>query len=294
MKKSIIILLFTLLGMTQAVSEDYEYVPFVREGVKWVYVCNNPFNYSMLEMPSGQNYYSFEMKGDVQIGDYHYKPVVLTRYLDKNGLEKEVMDFTPVYLREEDKVVYAIQPDGIQHPECPAGIAGFISDVEELPIMKTNKEYILYDFNNPDSMYQSRPLPGTLLEPAGVDTVALGRHHVKVHRYHSWWPDEDELVIEGVGYDGHEGMPLFYFKVALTGPSVGYGLSHVIEDGEIIYKGWWYDPDNRVGIDEVMTAMPPTRPLDPNYYNLTEQPVGTDVPTAPGIYIHQGRKICVR
>ena len=33
-------LLFTLLallGMTQAAAQDYEYVPLVREGVKWVY-----------------------------------------------------------------------------------------------------------------------------------------------------------------------------------------------------------------------------------------------------------------
>ena len=36
------------------------------------------------------------------------------------------------------------------------------------------------------------------------------------------------------------------------------------------------------------------RPLDPNHYNLMGQPVGKDVPTTPGIYIHQGKKIVVR
>ena len=37
MKKTLLITLFVLLGMTQAVAQEYEYVPFVREGVKWFY-----------------------------------------------------------------------------------------------------------------------------------------------------------------------------------------------------------------------------------------------------------------
>ena len=37
MKNLFLLSLLTLLGMTQAVAQEYEYVPFVREGVKWVY-----------------------------------------------------------------------------------------------------------------------------------------------------------------------------------------------------------------------------------------------------------------
>ena len=43
-----------------------------------------------------------------------------------------------------------------------------------------------------------------------------------------------------------------------------------------------------------MVADVPQRQLDENYYNLMGQPVGKDVPTVPGIYIHQGKKILVR
>ena len=274
---------------------DYEYVPFVREGGKWVYGCENPFWAQILDMPEGLHYYSFEMTGDVLIGDKYYKPVRLTHYLDKEGKEKEVEDFIPVYLREEDKVVYAILPDGILHPQCPVGIGSYIGEPDqELPITTTDEEFVLYDFNDPNALYQSIHTPDIdNLEYIGYELKSIGSHQVKVHRFHSWYA-EDELVIEGIGYDGWAGMPLFYFESFISGLQVGYGLSHVIENGEVIYKGRWYDPDNRVGIDEVMTAMPPTRPLDPNYYNLTGQPVGTDVPTTPGIYIHQGRKICVR
>jgi hypothetical protein len=273
---------------------DYEYVPLVREGVKWVYRCENPFWAQILDMPEGLHYYSFEMTGDVLIGDKYYKPVRLTHYLDKEGKEKEVEDFIPVYLREEDKVVYAILPDGILHPQCPVGIGSYIGEPDqELPLTTTDEEFVLYDFNDPNALYQSIHTPGTdNLEYIGNELMSIGSHQVKVHRFHSWYA-EDELVIEGIGYDGLAGMPLFYFESFISGLQVGYGLSHVIENGELIYKGRWYDPDNRVGIDEVVTERP-AAVTDQNYYNLMGQPVGTDVPTTPGIYIHQGKKIAVR
>ena len=71
------------------------------------------------------------------------------------------------------------------------------------------------------------------------------------------------------------------------------GLSHVVKVGKVIYKGMRYDPNIRVGIDEVV-ADKVARPLDPRYYDLMGRSVGTEVPTTPGIYIHQGRKIVVR
>ena len=221
--------------------DDYEYIPFVREGVKWVYRCENPFLAQILDMPEGLHYYSFEMTGDVLIGDKYYKPVRLTHYLDK---EKEVEDFIPVYLREEDKVVYAILPDGILHPQCPVGIGSYIGEPDqELPLTTTDEEFVLYDFNDPNALYQSIHTPDIdNLEYIGNELMSIGNHQVKVHRFHSWY-NEDELVIEGIGYDGWAGMPLFYFETFISGLQVGYGLSHVIENGEIIYKGRWYDPN---------------------------------------------------
>ena len=53
-----------------------------------------------------------------------------------------------------------------------------------------------------------------------------------------------------------------------------------------------YRKDDLTSIDEVV-AEQPRRPLDDNYYNLMGQPVGKDVPTAPGIYIHHGQKIVI-
>ena len=156
MKKTLLFTLFALLGITQAVAQEYEYVPFVREGVKWVYYYENDFGPSVLDMPEGTQYYSFEMKGDVLIGDKHYKPVILTHYLDENGKEKEVEDFVPIYLREEDKVVYAIHADGIQHPQCPVGIYQYIGyPYNGLPLPAPSEEFVLYDFNDPKAFYDT-------------------------------------------------------------------------------------------------------------------------------------------
>ena len=44
MKKTLLFTMIALLGMTQAVAEEYEYMPFVREGVSQVGVlfCRCP------------------------------------------------------------------------------------------------------------------------------------------------------------------------------------------------------------------------------------------------------------
>ena len=284
MKKTLLFTLLTLLGVTSAVAHEYEYVPFVREGVKWVYVCKNPY---WVEEFWGNEYYSFEFLSDVRIGDKYYKPIRLTRYLDKDGTNKEVMDFTPLYLREENKVVYAIIPDGILHPQCPAGMFNYIGyPYDNSPITVSNEEFILYDFNDPMSLYEG------FVEYNGLDYEIIGGHKSKCHHY-TWYYGDDEVIIEGIGYDGAAGMPLFYFEYFITGFQVTYYLSHVIESGEIIYKSKSYKSDIHVGIDEMITDQSHVL-ADENYYNLMGQPVGTDVPTTPGIYIHNGKKIVVR
>jgi len=178
MKKSIFILLFTLLYVSQTVSHEYEYVPFVREGVKWVYVCKNPY---WVEEFWEQVYYSFEMKSDVLIGDKYYKPVQLTRYSDRIGSSKVVEDFTPVYLREEDKIVYAIIADGIFYPQCPVGYGGYIGyPYDDSPITCDSQEFKLYDFNDPMSLYEDLH-PGPSYSVTSM--IAFGNKNSKCHHY---------------------------------------------------------------------------------------------------------------
>lgn len=282
---------------------EYNYVPFVREGVKWVYFYNNDFASNVFDMPEDIQYYSFEMKGDVLINDKHYKPVILTHYFDRGGIDKELEDFIPVYLREEDKLVYAIHPDGIQHPKCPVGIDQYIGyPAQGMPLTTSSEEFVLYDFNDPkafyDTFFEAKNISfeleglGPYVEYLNVDTIMVGNHRSKCHHLKSQYVI-DNKIIEGIGYDGRAGMPLFYFEQFTAGLGVEYYLSHVIEDGEIIYKSIYYNPDIQVAIDEV-EADKAWCPLDPCYYDLMGHCMGTEVPTTPGIYIHQGKKIMVR
>ena len=247
MKKTLLISILILLGMSQAAAQEYEYVPFVREGVKWVYYYFNPFWEDVFHMDEGLQYYSFEMKGDVEIDGKHYKPVELTHYL--NDGTKEVVDYTPICLREENKIVYAIHPDGIEHPQCPVDFFGFIMwDYNGDYINPTSEgEFVLYDFNDPVSLYvnalgnQPDLRNGiTFFEYLYTDTIAIGSRQAKCHHYMF---QGENRIIESIGYDGSWGMPLFYFMLPLNGMQVTYFFSHVIEDGKIIYKGMRYNPD---------------------------------------------------
>ena len=122
MKKTLLISILALLGMTQAVAQEYEYVPFVREGVKWVYYINN-YHFDLTVNPAqGCNtcYRTLEIKGDTVINGKAYK--AMHKYSGEEINWEE--DTVPVYLREEDKVVYGIVPDGKIYNDCPVGNDG--------------------------------------------------------------------------------------------------------------------------------------------------------------------------
>ena len=103
-------------------------------------------------------------------------------------------------------------------------------------------------------------------------------------------------IVEGIGFDSYDMGDLLTPFTCRPDPEADYqewcGLSHVVKDGQIIYKGMRYREGVVTGIDEAV-ADKTKRTLDPRYYDLMGRTVGTEVPTTPGIYIHQGKKICV-
>ena len=104
-------------------------------------------------------------------------------------------------------------------------------------------------------------------------------------------------VVEGIGFDSYDMGDLLTPFTRKPDPNADYqewcGLSHVVKDGQIIYKGMRYRDGAFDGVNEVVNDKT-KRTLDPRYYDLTGRCVGTEVPTTPGIYIHQGKKIVVR
>ena len=246
--KKLMTLLLLLLAANTAMAQDYEYVPFVREGVKWVYYYDNP-DYWMSDednfIPYGEYYYTFEIKGDTIINGKSYKPVHL---YSGNGINEE-NDTVPVFLREENKVVYGIIPDERRYWECPIGISTAVFNLRLVSSIETGKEFILYDFNDLETFYKNYDATGSYYDcpllyegfSASTDTVLIGNQLRKRLVIHSPYSSED-YFIEGIGYAGYSpGMPLNYFCGITMGEyQVIYRLSHVIEDGEIIYKTEWY------------------------------------------------------
>ena len=235
MKKIILITLFTLLGLTQAVAQEYEYVPFVREGVKWECSC---FNFLSDIFPYGVSYYTLEMKGDTVIDGKHYKPV----HLYSGESINEENDTVPVYLREEDKVVYAYIPDGRRYVECPVGIGQTICGYDIDWAWSTGEEHILYDFNDMAGFYDYLEetsggwVWGQVYQ--GSDMVMVSDRMVKRYKFRSdsEFNKYTQYIIEGLGYIGIDGMPLSYFQWETTGMQNGYHLERVIEDGQVIYE----------------------------------------------------------
>ena len=295
MKKTLLLTLLALLGMSQTVAQEYEYIPFVREGVKWVYYYNNPdggFYPPRPDLAIGKVYLTLEFRGDTVINGKTYK--AMHKYF--GDAINEENDTIPVCMREENKVVYGFVPDCKYYADCPIGMGRTYNEN-----ILDGEEFTLYDFNDP-AAYLTEELGwvdedvALYYSTVSIDTITAGEHLVKQFAIgYNDMPTPLFSIIDGIGFDSMytytSGYTLFPLRPVSIGSYAEFALSHVIENGEIIYKAKKYgEPD---GIDEVVTDNT-RRPLDPNYYNLTGQPVGKEVPTTPGIYIHQGKKIVVR
>ena len=223
MKKTILMMLLALLGMTQMVAQEHEYIPFVREGVKWV--C------SYAEVPSHKTFtYSLELKGDVEINGKTYK--AMHKY---SGEEINWdSDTIPVYLREEDKVVYGIVPDGKTYNGCPVGIS---NDQDMMEKIAAGEEFVLYDFNKPVDFIE-----GWLTIPEYYNlhcTVIPDMTMVdgnKAKRYISTYESTDFCMVEGIGYDGRlNAYPLAVYAL-VSSNHYPVWLNHVEENGKVIYS----------------------------------------------------------
>jgi hypothetical protein len=288
MKKTLLISILAMLGLTQAAAQEYEYVPFVREGVKWVYIIyNTEWGTPDPDLPTGYCYRTLEIKGDTIINGMSYK--AMHKY-SCNAIDTQ-NDTVPIYLREEDKIVYGIIPDGKIYYDCPINISWINNEYN-------GQEFVVYDFNDQASFWEDKSMdydPTELngdFEILSTDTITLGTHRVK--RYLNRYGSLDFYLVEGVGIDWPGfGYTLNFFMGYATFLPV-YHFSHVIEDGQIIYKGFNFEPNQWNAIDEVVAERPSGAIFDDQYYNLMGQPVGKDVPTTPGIYIHHGKKIVIR
>ncbi|MBO4814033.1 MAG: hypothetical protein J5523_03655 [Muribaculaceae bacterium] len=311
--KKIIISLLMLMGITGVQAQEYEYVPLVREGVKWV------FRYTVGRSPlwvftSVTN----EFKGDVTINGIQYKKCIQTIDMtDKDKWEYDLGDtevMTIAYVREESKKVYAILTDEYRDFITSDGSKGFGI---KGPNYELNGEYQIYDFEDPESFYSQinqfkggASVEGELVaydvyfSPNFTEIIEVNGTQRKKYELldtnygkHECW----RLLTEGIGHSSVKreglfpsGVPsvVYYAADRFLYPTGNCGfrgvLTHVIEDGKTVFKTPAY-VEGITGVEDIKVE---TENKDNRYYNLMGQPVAD--PTQPGIYIHQGKKLVIK
>lgn len=262
-------------------AQEAEYAPIVREGVKRVYV----FNHHGVETDGGPIvYYTEEMKGETTLNGRQY--MNLYRYY---GDELDVNTMLPyAYVREQDKKVYAVLDENNKLEDGDFNVYKNGDPVIKTEDFESTGEYLIYDFNDFVAFYDTYSYK---------QVQSTGEIEVNGHMCKAYYLDENQryLILEGVGSVTDRGLLFPMTGRWVNGPHPHtLGLSHVIENGEVVYKSPRYDElkDKLTPTAVVDLKTTETRSGDNRYYNLMGQPVAK--PTQPGIYIHQGNKIVIK
>ena len=227
----------------------YEYVPFVREGVKWTYsIQEYHYEEDYLTNPArGDNvvYRTLEIKGDTVINGKTYKAV----HMCTDDVYSEPKDVVPVYLREEDKMVYGIVPDSTFYDDALVCTTPFCFPQSD--VTYSGEEFLLYDFQDMVAYWDNLLIDNSL--QLQLDTVQVGGHYAK--RYFDSRQEWDHFqVIEGIGATGMNSYPLAFLMPTSPGIHTDeyYSLEKVVENGEVIYPQNYvedrYQPVIREGV----------------------------------------------
>ena len=289
MKKTFLIVMLALLGVTQAMAQSGDYLPIVREGVQWVnekVIVNNG--------DTTRYYYKYEFSGNDSIW---FKVNHALYYYTGDNLDVE-RDSLIAGLREGlygNDFVTCLRNDALTKNawdgrEMLRFIAWYDGGTTLLYRLGNHScdDYYLLRSNGSEPFLTSDNFME--VEPIYIEGIECERY-----AYIGEQGDTLAYVVEGIGFDSRDMGDLltpFTRKLDLTDEYQDWwGLSHVVKDGKIIYKGMRYRENGFDGINEAVVDK--ARPMDDNYYNLMGQPVGKVVPTTPGIYIYHGQKICV-
>ena len=250
MKKIYTFMLALLCYSGMVMAQDSDYLPLLREGVKWVYAESytdyaEDATMQNMNTETRNRLYTVEVKGDTIIDDISYKMV----YRHSGDLWNSNWFFnTPdcsgtrpvACLREEGRTVYARTLNDEYHQ-----LSQWFNNLKEQT--SQGHEVILYDFQEKEN---------GLFKHYG--TVQVGSEDRE-----TFYSEEMGIVIaEGLGViePGGELVMIDYVECRTGYPNDNIHLHHVEDaDGNIIYKGIVYtEPakgdvigDGRVDVEDV-------------------------------------------
>lgn len=211
-----------------------DYLPLVREGVKWVY--SDTYTGAMGDPESSSfevnRCYSIELKGDTIIDGKTYKKAFRTSEVDLNKwLQSHAIatseEYPIAYLRESRKIVWAVNNTNFPIE----AIAEMYLGDDFYGSYYSGQEYALYSFQEDEQM-----------EIVGTVTICGAARNV----YN--WDGNSDPIVESVGYDGMLGDLLTPFKRGMAGYGYSNNRLHHVEDadGNVIYKGSAYYANDAV------------------------------------------------
>ena len=184
---------------------QYEYVPLVREGVKWVYMREH-MDYDCVDksFPFPLPYVEvLEIKGEQPVDGVEYKQVMSNRSQEPVALIRE--DGKQVFIKASDYYIeYYLDYD------------------------KNTGEYLIYDFNKEGAGYENFAgfwhFNEKMIEIGGVMRKAYFREGTS-----------SPEIIEGIGVlTDHS--PFYHPYASQPDDGTIYGLTHMMENDEIVYK----------------------------------------------------------
>ncbi|MBQ0114917.1 MAG: hypothetical protein KBT10_03490 [Bacteroidales bacterium] len=278
--KKLMLLLAIMFGMATAHAQFRlpKYQPLLEEGKVWVNTVRY-FN-SFTEETITFNF-RYELRGDTTFNGVTYKKcyaIPEDKELAAKALGFRWSDTEPVeYLYEENMKVYFTYNYlyyDIRRCELPP--------LAKLPYLD-EKQYVLYDFEKHRLEAQANQKEPTMIKIDGTYRCLFSEQQSEKEPVYD--------ILESVGSIGGDyyGSLIYRYWNELVAP-IDYSitLSHVLNaNGEIIYKSpnYW-EP---AAVNDVKV----TKPADNSYYNLMGQPVAHPE-DAPGIYIHEGKKVVVK
>ena len=289
MKKTFLIVVLALLGVTQAMAQREDYLPIVREGVQWVnekVIVNNG--------DTTRYYYKYEFSGNdsswlkVNHALYYYTGDYLD--VERDSLiagMREGLYGNDYVTCLRNNALNKTWRDGRKMLQFDAWHDGGTTLLYRLGNHSCDDYYLQISDDSEPFITSDNFME---VEPITIEGIECERY-----AYIGEYGDTLAYVVEGIGFDSRDMGDLltpFTRKPDATDMYQDWwGLSHVVKDGRIIYKGFRYREGAFDGVNEVVADK--MRPIDDNYYNLMGQPMGKEVPITPGIYIHNGQKICV-
>ena len=249
MKKILLITMLALLGMSQLKAQTtYDddmlyYMRLVNEGIQWVnekLIINHG--------DTTRYFYTYEILGDTSVSVYNMKKC---HYYTGNQIDSE-NDSVICLLMDDEPRVLCVNNYALDKVETEGRnlLKRFYYMVPDIYIE------LLYHFYYPwihlsiTDMY----IPGQL-EPAilteenltEIEPIKIDGYTCHRLAYINEQGDTLAYVVEGIGFDSRDMGDLLTPFTRKPDPNADYqeycGLSHVIKDGKIIYKGMRFNPN---------------------------------------------------